>query len=106
MRLFKFELTGGPYGDETSRYELTFLKPDVTLEELMNYLLTEMSGEWGYIYLQKPDCPWYTGTYKFEYKWGSVVKDDIPSEYRSMILPNKIKASGGWSRMDYIIPID
>lgn len=43
--LFKLELTGGPYGDETSRYELTFLKPDVTLEELMNYLLTEMSGE-------------------------------------------------------------
>lgn len=102
---FKFNLTGGPCSDETSCYEAVVLKENATVQDLINHIIQDCTGEWGYIDLKDKDCPWYSSTYRLEYRWGKIVSDNIPDSYKNIPLPPKLKASGGWSRMDYIIPI-
>lgn len=64
-----------------------------------------MPKEWGYIDLQAKDCPWYSATYRVEYRWGEIVSDNIPANLRNMSMPDQLKAWGGWSQMNYTIPI-
>lgn len=49
-------------------------------------------GEWGFVHV---DC------YRYEYRYGELI-NAIPAEILSKRIKS-VKASGGWSRMDYHI---
>lgn len=98
MELLEFKCTGGPYGDETSSYDVKVNKKFVTVNDIINYVL-DKKYEWGYICINSHGL-----TEDFEYRYGTIIKDNIPEEIKSSNI-NSITASGGWSRMDYYIKI-
>ncbi len=86
-------------GDCTAGYAVT-LDKEYTVEEFINEVLTK--NEWGYIGIHSNGQAWFDiGFPSCEYK-----KDKLVTEMQKDILPIKVKsatASGGWSRMDYVI---
>ena len=98
MKLLEFIHTGGPYGDETSTYNVKINKEKPIIRDIINYVLNE-TREWGYIVIND-NMP----NYDFEYRYGFIVKDNIPEEIKNTEIES-ITASGGWSRMDYYIKI-
>jgi len=78
-------------GDETAGYEV-ILDKEYTVESLLKTVVN-IKSEWGYFSVKNgSSC---------EYKWGKLV-----SELNNIDLNKKVKevkASGGWSRMDYHI---
>lgn len=84
----KFKQTHPTSGDETAPYDV-ILSHNYTFGELVNEILTR--NEWGYIEF---------GGGKFEYRYTKC--DNIPEELLTEPIKT-VKASGGWSRMDYRI---
>ena len=86
-------------GDCTAGYAVT-LDKEYTVEELINEVLVR--NEWGYIGIYNEGQSWFErGTPNCEYRQNKLV-----TEMQKEVLPMKIKsvtASGGWSRMDYVI---
>lgn len=103
MKMLVFEQTSRTRGDETSSYNVTVQKENVTLREFINYLITERKGDWGYVNIQAAGNPWHSPTYQVEYRWGKIVSDNIPDDIKDKIIPSVLFADGGWSRMDYVI---
>ena len=85
----KFYQTAPTGGDETAPYDVIVSQP-CTLSELVKNILTRR--EWGYITY---------GNQEIEYRYDEC--EPIPPEIANAPVPRKIFASGGWSRMDYII---
>ena len=94
MTPFDLILTAGPFGDQTSCYDVRIKKDGLTVGELCDYAVNE-SGEWGYIKV---------GGHTLEYKWGEVLRDTIPADTKKLPI-SSCTAGGGWSRMDYRIKI-
>lgn len=94
--MLNFYQTSMVRGDETASFSVTITKKNVSLREFINYLLTERRGEWGYVKIQDKDCPWFSSTYKVEYKWGNIVSDNIPDDIKDKIVPSEISGDGGW----------
>ena len=102
----KFNQTGGPYGDETSSYDIEITKEGLTLRELIDYVISD-EREWGDIDIIGKGQPYdwctedidYT-VYRLSYKHGKVLEDNIPEEIKDKAIP-ECKAHGGWSLMDY-----
>jgi hypothetical protein len=90
--------TGGPYGDETSRYEIEFPK-DTQLGELINTIVATHPKEFGNI--------WVNNKKVVEYGYGAYTLFNWEDFYkitdRVVISAN---ASGGWGMMDYTIAIE
>ena len=88
-------------GDCTAGYAVT-LDKEYTVEELINEVLTY--NEWGYIGIYNEGQAWFErGTPNCEYR-----QDKLVTEMQPEALHRKIKsvtASGGWSRMDYVIKL-
>lgn len=83
--------------DCTAPYSIV-LEKEYTVEEFINAALHEYDNEWGYFGVF--DGKSVFGNPECEYSNGSVLNtlpDDI---LRSKIV--SVKASGGWSRMDYM----
>lgn len=105
---FKLKQTGGPYGDETSSYDVEIIKEGFTVRELIDYVVND-GREWGDIDIIGKGRPYdwctedidYT-VYRLEYKWGKVLSDNIPEEIKDKVIPT-CKAHGGWSLMSYDI---
>lgn len=103
-----FELwSAGPIGcDCTGPYNVFLLK-EFTVEELIRAITEGVDEyertEWGYIgiydkgYYPFTDC-------RCEYRHGTVITNNIPSEMMQKKVIS-VKASGGWSRMDYCLTI-
>lgn len=77
------------------------LDKEYTVREFIDTILKEKNREWGYIGIKcigtifgKPYC---------EYSHGSL-KYNLPTEILDKKV-NRATASGGWSRMDYLIDI-
>lgn len=99
----QYKFTGG---DEMSHYDAHFVN-NPTLEEFVNWILTENSKEWGEVL----DCehkdpryePYFYPKIIVEYKWGKIIS--LCEDYDE--LKNKTieltKMDGGWSAMDYTI---
>ncbi|MCK9592692.1 MAG: hypothetical protein M0Q91_11875 [Methanoregula sp.] len=86
-------------GDCTAGFAID-LDREYTVGELINEILTR--HEWGYIGIHNEGQAWFQhGTPNCEYR-----KDKLVTEMQKEVLTMKIKsvtASGGYSRMDYII---
>lgn len=83
-------------GDCISHYNASF-KESPTLEEFVQYIITEKSNEWGYINLDK----WYNRI--LEYRRGKIVsttKEYEDNKDRRIVLR---QMDGGWTAMDYTI---
>lgn len=97
----KWHHAGGPYGDETSRYDLEFIKP-YTVQELIDEVLKDVR-EWGYIGIYTEGTTF--GEPVCEYSHGKLITPNLPDEYLNKKIV-KCKASGGWTRMDYLIYLE
>lgn len=107
----KFVQTGGPYGDETSSYDVKVQKEGFKVKDLCEYVLGKDKEykEWGEIYIMGKGRPYEfltkdvdTPIYKLEYKWGEILSDNIPDEIKEKTF-TECKANGGWSLMSYRI---
>lgn len=100
MNKLKFIHVAGPFGDQTSGYEIEFEKP-MTVKQFMDAVITERSGEWGNFALKND---W---TKKLaEYKHGSItiINDSYyPAADKTI---KSISANGGWSLMSYDIVLE
>ena len=98
---------GEVHGDCTSTvyYELT--RP-CTVRELCEYIVSN-DREWGYIGIKVPGTIFgeprieYSGG-KFVDKDGNEIKFNFPKDIADKTV-KKVHASGGWSRMDYLLEI-
>lgn len=98
-----YKFTGG---DEMSHYDASFVN-NPTLEEFVNWILTEKNDEWGDI----RDCehkdprhePYFFPKKIVEYKWGNIISlcDDYDELKHKTI--ELTKMDGGWTAMDYTI---
>ena len=76
--MFRLTQIGPEGGDCTAPYTVTFDKV-YTLEEFVNAIIVNRSGEWGSIRLGN-----LFGKTLCEYKWGKIIRS-IPDEYNSSI---------------------
>ena len=96
MELLDFKLSGGPYGDDTSTYDVKVNKDGATVTDIINYALSKKE-DWGYVCIDS-----FFSDKRLEYRYGIIISDNISSEDKNKVVKT-ITASGGWSRMDYII---
>lgn len=87
----------GPFGDETSLYEIKFPK-GITVAEFIKTVIEENPKEWGHF-----DCGW--GTPKIaEYDHGTVKYTEEYERLKNKIV-NKATADSGWSYMGYDLSV-
>ena len=97
--MFKFKQRTPVAGDCTCGYDIT-LDKDYTVGEFIETVLKEKDKEWGYIgiaakgeWFGKPNC---------EYRRGKLISEQMKEDYLNKKV-KEVTASGGWSRMDYLI---
>lgn len=95
MKNFTLKHKAGPFGDETSDYDVIVNKPEATVQDLIEHCLS--SGEWGYIEIGQHQLEYYDAKPIHTIKY-----DDIPEKIKQKKI-KKVTASGGWSRMDYYV---
>lgn len=82
--------------DCTTIYECSTLKP-FTVNDLISAVL-QNTREWGEIMIGDTI---FTSN-KLEYRYGRIVKDNInPQNLDKKV--TRVRANGGWSKMDYLI---
>lgn len=91
MKPFTLTHKAGPFGDETSLYELVLTKP-ITVDEFLDYILKELSNEWGYVDV---------GHNRVEYRYGKIISGHLPLQ--DTVIGGT--ADGGWTRMDYNLKV-
>lgn len=88
--------------DCTCGYDV-LLDREYTVEDFVNTVLIEKNNEWGYIGIYKPHKIF--GDPCCEYRYGMLSAKSLPAEYLQKKII-KVSASGGWTRMDYILWIE
>lgn len=96
---FCFELTGGPYGDETRNYNVTFPE-NATLRDLFKFI--SKRNEWGNIRLGASLFGPIIARYDKDKFYGDPEKLD-DTEKRKL---NAVHANGGWSYMSYYVTLE
>ena len=99
MKRFYRLYTGGPYGDETSSYDIILPEGDVvTVEEFIEQILIDEPNEWGSIYngMREVIADYKRGEVTFRDGYDSIKDKKISSA----------QAHGGWSRMDYYLNLE
>lgn len=88
----------GPFGDETSLYNVSFPE-EMTISEFINAVITKYPREWGNIFLfAKGDLITYkNGRY-------TIHDDNLYNQFKDKQI-KEITAQGGWSLMDYTVYI-
>lgn len=81
-------------GDCTAVWAVEYSKS--TLAELIKDIVTERKGDWGYIYIG------YGFNDVIEYNHGkyTITNEQIYEQYKDKPIM-RIRADGGWTRMDY-----
>lgn len=89
-------------GDCTAGYSVKMDK-EYTVKEFVDEILKN-ANEWGYIGIFKEGQAWYErGTPHCEFRRSELITK-LPDEIMDKIIVNA-KASGGWSRMDYLLTL-
>lgn len=97
--MIKLKQNTETFGDETAGYTVELTK-QYTLLEFINEVVSD-EREWGYIGILSVGAIF--GSPNCEYEFGKLLSE-LPSE----IMTKKVasaKASGGWSRMDYLLEL-
>ena len=92
----------GPFGDETSMYELEYER-GTTVQDLIEFALSN-TREWGKIEINKYPKQSFPYDYTLEYRYGQLTNGFIPDNIRQMEI-RKGTANGGWSLMTYTIMV-
>lgn len=94
-------------GDCTRPYHITLNRSDITVKEFIDYVLSELKSEWGYIriYNWKIKTPW-DADYEFEYRHGVAKADEVVPSWILASCIKQLAGSGGWSRSDWDIIIE
>ena len=95
----KFTQIGRTFGDETAPYSVTDYQAK-TIVEFINEAIEHNPKEWGYFEAKSKDGG-FLSCKRIEYRYGELL-NEIPDEWQYREI-EKIDASGGWSRMDYLI---
>lgn len=100
--MFTLRQSGPIGGDETAMHSVNFDNPHElhTIGQFMDDLLKGHSGDWGSVEVRGSTRPGYT-VVSLSYSHGHTEE-----QFADEILKQEIKsisASGGWSRMDYLI---
>lgn len=98
MNKLNFESTGGPCGDATSSYNITFPK-GMTVKQFIETVLQERADSWGEFRLGSR-----IGQLLLTYDRGDVDNifcDNIDEYYTKIVL--RVEANGGWGNMDYYL---
>lgn len=104
--MLTFIQTHAAGGDETAPYDVILDKP-YTVGEFINEVLTTRSNEWGE-FTVKNKKGWYV---EIEYHYGEIETLDghqvtkLPDDLCALLI-SEVKASGGWSNMDYDLIVD
>lgn len=88
--MVKYRRTNKTGGDETAPYDVIFDR-EYTVREFIEYILTR--NEWGNIR--------FIDGSSYDYR-KTLLLCPVPDRYMEMRIAS-VKASGGWSRMDYLI---
>lgn len=97
--MFTLKHIAGPFGDETSRYEVYFDKP-TTVAEFIVEVLKNRSQEWGTFSLG-----WTISFIKYRYGKYLFTNEALFNEIKNKKIVSA-KASGGWTAMDYILEVE
>lgn len=84
------------FGDCTAGYRVD-LDKEYTVSEFINEVLREKTNEWGSFEIKR-------FMLKAEYRHGEIIESDFDENILSAKILS-VAATGGWSRMDYIIII-
>ena len=103
--VFKFIRSTPVGGDCTCGYEIK-LERSYTVKDFIDTVLAERADEWGYIGIYDPYnfAGRHFGNPNMEYSHGKIVTSNFTED----ILRKEVKdvsASGGWSRMDYVLKV-
>ena len=94
-----FKRTGGPYGDATSNYDVQFHQT-FTVRDFILHILHNKGDEWGYFIIERERVVEYSHGRLIELLNGDLLYKNLDENVV------KITASGGWTRMDYIIYVE
>ena len=114
VKALEFELIDGPYGDETSKYSVSF-REQFTVSDFVRSILADSSktpnshGWWGQLYIVDPNSN--ISTYIYEYRagklyYGRYISEEVADSYYGIHkdkIVTKLTAHGGWGNMDYYI---
>lgn len=98
--MIKLKQTGPEAGDCTAPYDVILDKP-YTVREFISAVLTERTDDWGYIGINNHRS--FFGSPKMEYKRGVGEYEPLKDFYDKPV--KEATASGGWSRMDYLLTV-
>ena len=92
-------------GDCTCGYNVK-LDREYTVKDFIDTVLSERNGEWGYIgiYNQYAFDGRHFGNPNMEYRYGKIVTGNFTEDVLSKEVKD-VSASGGWSRMDYVLKV-
>ena len=93
MVKLKFIQTHPTGSDETAPYDV-ILDKECTVREFIDAVLKR--NEWGRIKIKNGSC--------IEYRRNEVISNDMTENDMACVI-NKVRASGGWSNMDYYLEI-
>lgn len=93
-------------GDCTCGYKV-LLEKEYTVRDFINTILSERSGEFGYIGIYNPSMFWdrTCGSPCAEYRYGQIALKNFDDKIDGKMV-SSVSASGGWGRMDYILHIE
>lgn len=98
---FKLIQIGNECGDCTASYEVTVTE-NGTVGDFIDAVIGHCSNEWGYIGIKADEHIFEKPN--IEYRYGKIINRDALKAFESLPF-KKIIASGGWSRMDYLIEL-
>ena len=116
MRL-DFKIVGGPYGDATSKYEVTFPE-GITVREFVSYIVDDYSvnsgDNWGAFEIHDDNytfglvqfLQYNRGKAFYEEPWTNKERGEAIFNSIADVRIIKITAHGGWSNMNYILTLE
>lgn len=101
--MFRLQQCGQVSGDCTAPYNV-ILDKVYTVEEFITTVLEHLSNEWGYIGIMDANARNIFGNPNCEYSHGKL-STAMPESFMNRKI-HRAHASGGWSRMDYLLELE